>query len=585
MGRGESRALAMKLIEALNILRMMSQKQGETLRFSLATGMNPLHLKTFLAAELAVLFPAQPIEVTDGLFGDLPGNIDRLSVGYPECVIILIEWSDLDPRLGTRSTARWCRSELSSIVSTVETRASRLQNSIAEASERTHVAVCLPTLPLPPFSYVPRWQSGTFECGLRSLVQSLGETLSTRDRIRLLNSQKLDLDSPLKERLDVEGELSTGFPYRLSHASILAACLAHLAQRPTPKKGLITDLDNTLWKGILGDDGIDGISWDLEHHSQIHAFYQRFLSALASEGVLLGAASKNDPALVEEALSRSDLALPREAIFPVEAHWKAKSQSVARILDAWNVAPDSVIFVDDSPLEVAEVSTAYPEMTCLQFPAGDNGAVYDLTLVLRDHFGRASISEEDSIRIGSIRSTQAAAALYKDAPPSDFFEQLESEVSFDFNKTEDPRALELVNKTNQFNLNGKRYYESSWQKFFLDTVSFLLVASYRDKFGPLGKIAVLAGTATSDKLKISTWVMSCRAFSRRIEHKCLAELLVRFDFDQIELEFVPTDRNGPLREFLCEISGEQTTPRCVMSREELEARLETELRPKEIMHG
>ena len=264
--------------------------------------------------------------------------------------------------------------------------------------------------------------------------------------------------APLRERLDVKSELLSGFPYKLGHASALASLLACLTRMPAPKKGLITDLDDTLWRGILGEVGIDGISWDLDHHSQMHAFYQRLLGALSTEGVLLAVASKNEPSLVQKAFNRKDLALSANSVFPMEVSWGPKSESVARILKTWNVGPDSVVFVDDSPLELAEVKASHPEIECIQFPTKDSAAIYELVFRLRDLFGKGSISQEDAIRLESIRRSHAGIPVYEaaKAAPTGFLEQLEADISFNFCKSPlDPRALELVNKTNQFNLNGK----------------------------------------------------------------------------------------------------------------------------------
>jgi FkbH-like protein len=159
-------------------------------------------------------------------------------------------------------------------------------------------------------------------------------------------------------------------------------------------------------------------------------------------------------------------------------------------------------------------------------------------------------------------------------------------MSFDFSKTPlDPRALDLVNKTNQFNLNAKRYAEASWQNYFRNPASFLLVASYTDKFGPLGKIAVVAGRQNGRKLSIDTWVMSCRAFSRRIEYMCLEELFAKFGIDEIELDYVRTDRNSPLREFLGEVLGEAPSPGCAISRQLLETRSKIVREPQEMTNG
>src|SRR5437899_13061782 len=125
----------------------------------------------------------------------------------------------------------------------------------------------------------------------------------------------------------------------------MAELLSRLVQNRTPKKGLITDLDDTLWKGLLGEVCPEEVSWDLDHRSHMHGLYQQLLQALSAAGVLIGVASKNDSSLVEKAFQREDLILSRDAIFPMEAHWGPKSESVARILKTWNVAADAVVFI------------------------------------------------------------------------------------------------------------------------------------------------------------------------------------------------------------------------------------------------
>ena len=580
----------MKLVEALEILKGIEGRKGGTLRCVLAAGLNPLHFKTFLAAELSLLFADQTIEISDGLYGDLLGNLDRLTKAdaKADIGIVLIEWSDLDPRLGIRSTARWTASELADILSSAKVNALDIQRAIEETGQRLPLVVCFPTLPLPPISFVPGWQAGSFELDLRMIVQTITSKVSQCARVRVLSPQQIDLLSPLRERLDVKSEISTGSPFHLPHASALAHCLACLTQWPVPKKGLITDLDDTLWRGIVGEVGIDRISWSIDHHSQMHALYQRFLGALASEGVLIGVASKNHSSIIEEALRRQDLSLSPSAFFPIEASWGPKSQSVTRILQTWNVAPDSVVFIDDSSLELAEVKASHPEIECLQFPTQDSAAIYDLLLHLRDLFGKSAILAEDSLRMESIRrSCERAEVLDPAAPTSQgFFKSVEAEMSFNFSKAPlDPRALELVNKSNQFNLNGKRYTEASWQNYLLDPTSLLLLVSYKDKFGPLGKVAALAGRRKERRMIVNTWAMSCRAFSRQLEYKCLAELITKFDVDEIEFEYLQTDRNGPMRDFLRAIMGVDPTPRSTISREVLEMRLDILLKTQEATNG
>ncbi len=425
----------MKLVEALDILKSAKHRSGEVFTSFLATGLNPLHLSTFLAAELSLRFADQKIQIQHGLYGDFLGNVSRLGKADADIGIVLMEWADLDARLGLRSSATCSPSVCADIVAMARTRASQAQRMIEATCRYMPLVVCFPTLPLPPISFVPGWQASSLEIELNALMHSVRSQISGCGQVRVLSPQRMDMVSPLPERFDVESELHTGFPYRLAHASALANLLARLTRKPTPKKGLITDLDDTLWRGLLGEVGIEGISWDLDHHSQMHAFYQRMLGALSAEGVLLGVASKNELSLVESALRRKDLALSPTAFFPVEVSWGSKSQAVARILKTWNVGPDSVVFVDDSPLELAEVKASHPEVECIQFPTKNSAAIYDLALRLRDLFGKSAILEEDSIRAQSIRRSQAGASDYESAKatPTSFLEQVEAEMSFNFN--------------------------------------------------------------------------------------------------------------------------------------------------------
>jgi len=546
----------MKLVEALEAVERNLPAQSPLLNVQLACGFTPLHLLTFLNAHLRSQFPEHRVEIAAGLFGDLAGNLERAERADADAMAAVIEWQDLDPRLGVRALGGWAPRQLDDISRNVRDQALRLGHLLENISRSRTVAVALPTLPLPPVAFTPGWQAGSFESGILAAMAEVGVRLAGLPGIRLASPQRLDRISPPSARLDVRSDLSAGFPYSLGHADALAGLLARLIRNPSPKKGLITDLDDTLWMGILGEIGVENIAWDLDHHAQRHGLYQQMLASLAESGVLIAVASKNDPALVEEAFQRAGLILPRERIFPVETHWDGKSESVTRILRAWNVSADSVVFVDDSPLDLAEVKAAHPGIECVVFPRDDDKAVYQLLEHLRDLFGKQALSEEDTIRLDSIRSAHAAADSVPGAgfSPERFLEQAEGKLTLNFDKS-DPRALELINKTNQFNLNGKRHTEASWKRYLSDPQVFLALASYEDRFGPLGKIAVIAGRRDGTRLALDHWVMSCRAFSRRIEHGCLLRLFEKFEAGEATFDFSPTSRNGPLQTFFAGLMG------------------------------
>jgi len=357
-------------------------------------------------------------------------------------------------------------------------------------------------------------------------------------------------------------------------ASISAGLIAHSA----PKKGIITDLDGTMWDGIVGEIGPESVSWDFSRHHHLHALYQNLLSSLAEQGVLLGVASKNDATVVEKAFERSDLLLRPESIFPFEVHWQAKSSSVDRILKTWNIAADSVIFVDDSPLELAEVAARHPGIHCLQFQQADYAAGLAMLREIRDLCGKERISEEDGLRLNSIRQGAEFRRMTEngETPPESFLKQVGATIVFDFSPSpEDSRVLELVNKTNQFNLNGLRRAAADWQQQNERADNVVAVIGYEDKFGPLGKIAVLQGHRNGAALHLDTWVMSCRAFSRHVEHQCLRVLFDRFQMDEIVFDYKPTAKNGPLREFFEGILGQAPEGKVSLKLAEFEAHCPT----------
>ena len=194
--------------------------------------------------------------------------------------------------------------------------------------------------------------------------------------------------------------------------------------------------------------------------------------------------------------------------------------------------------------------------------------------------------KKNQIRAVSIRNSPERARAPGVAIVPESVKDLGAEVKCSFGKFPlDPRALELVNKTNQFNLNGRRYSEASWHNYLLDPMSVLLVASYTDKFGPLGKVGVLAGRRVGRRLVVNAWVLSCRAFSRRIEYQCLADVIANNDIAEVEFDYARTERNGPLTECLTWLMGTTLTPGCILPRETLERLLAIMAETAEVVNG
>jgi FkbH-like protein len=533
----------------------------------LACGFTPLHLQTFLTAHLQERVSDRKVSILPGLYGDLAGTLESLSNGdgdAPDALAVVLEWMDLDPRLGFRNSGAWSTVAVADIVSSARAMLQRIAGALSRVPAGVRIAVLLPSLPLPPLFHTSGWQASEEELTLQRDLLAMAAELAHGMRVVVVNGQRLSESSPAAGRFDLKSDLLTGLPYTLPHADEVAAALTVALQPPAPKKAIISDLDDTRWNGIVGEVGAEGVAWDLAGHAQLHGLYQKTLASLSENGVLVGIASKNDPAVVKKAFERTDLLISSDRIFPFEVHWEAKSGSVSRILQTWNIGADSVIFVDDSPMELAEVAAAHPGIECILFPKNDYAAGLALLRRLRDLCGKERISKEDTLRLDSIRrSAEFQQQSSGGSASEEFLRQLNAALTFDFACGSDSRTLELINKTNQFNLNGVRLTEADWQKRLAQPGAFVVGISYEDKFGMLGTIAVVQGVVIPDTagaggeegavLQVATWVMSCRAFARRIEHRVIEVLFEHYQASRIEFEFIATPKNGPVQDFLTAI--------------------------------
>lgn len=549
---GTSRGGApMKLNEAL---RAVAAARGAPVAREgfLACGFEPLHLPVYLQAHHLSRFPGQGLRVGVGLYGDLLGNLERARQSEAAVAWVVIEWSDLDPRLGCRSTGPWSGDREADVLATVEARLGALRGAIERLSQRMLVVIATPSLPFPLLGHTPGWQASGIELALERELASWCCAVALGQRVRVLHPGRLLLRSPIATRGDVRGELATGFPYGLEHASTLAeACLA-LAFPSPPKKGLITDLDDTLWSGLVGEVGADAVSWSQAESAQLHGLYQSLLRQLSDAGVLLGIASKNEEAVARAALARGDLLLGAEAFFPVAVGWGPKSDAVSAILRTWNIGADAVVVVDDSRMELEEIRRSHPGITCLEFAPKDPRRTLDLLVQLRDLFGKPSVQAEDKLRLASIRSSASFEQQLGEGDLEGFLSSLEGALTFDDRKRAGAsRVFELLNKTNQFNLNGRRLEEADWLRLTSADDAVVVSVGYADRYGALGTIGAVAGRWEEPRvLRVEHWVLSCRAFSRRIEDHMLRFLFATLDCDEVRLMYRTTERNKPLQDFL-----------------------------------
>ena len=334
-------------------------------------------------------------------------------------------------------------------------------------------------------------------------------------------------------------------------ASEIARSFAAL-RRP-PAKCLVLDLDNTVWGGILGDVGPEGIHCTHEGYpGNAYAAFQRALLALRGRGILLAVASKNDIALVEEAFrKRTDMPLRPEHITDWEVHWGPKSESLQRIASRLNIGVDSLVFLDDNPAEIALVKMALPAARAYQIPSRPEDFVEFLGSM--EDFDQLQLSAEDMKRpeLYEVRKKQTQMALAATDLEA-FYRSLGTVLTPEkANGSNFDRVVQLVQKTNQFNLTTRRHDKSELMKR-CDQGSELWAFRARDVHGDHGIIAVTLLDFDANSCKIDSFVMSCRVIGRTLETAILHFLEERArsrGSTQMWGEYLPTLRNDPCKDF------------------------------------
>ena len=335
----------------------------------------------------------------------------------------------------------------------------------------------------------------------------------------------------------------TWVPIYAEHFARLAA-----AMRGKSRKVLVLDLDNTLWGGIIGDDGIEGIVIGQGNAlGEAHLAVQRGALDMHGRGVVLAVSSKNEDSTARLPFQQHPDMLLREEHFAVfQANWSDKATNLATIADALNVGRDALVFLDDNPAERMQVRDRYPEIAVPELPA--DSAYYWRTLAAAGYFEAVAFSEDDRKRTGFYKENAKRLDLQSSAGSlDDYHRSLAMVASFaPFNAVGRARIAQLINKSNQFNLTTRRYTEEQVARLEEDAGVFTLQVRLADVFGDNGMVSVIIAHREGAEWRVDTWLMSCRVLGRRLEEAVLAELARAARADGAEAlvgHFVPTDRN------------------------------------------
>ena len=325
------------------------------------------------------------------------------------------------------------------------------------------------------------------------------------------------------------------------------------ALREPRRKLVAVDLDNTLWQGIVGEDGPEGIAVGGDYPGNAFSDFQAFLANLRASGVALAVVSKNNLADAEEAFKHhSAMPLAWQDFTAHRVNWSDKSSNLRDIAAALSLGTDSFVFVDDNPLECDLVRNSLPEVTVVHLDGAPS--LFVEKVLSAGGLYAVALTEEDRVRVDSYAADMARTELADSTTPEEFFASLDLTLTVRPPRDgEIERIVQLFAKTNQFNLTTKRYDAAAIEKLRADPAVRMLIARLRDRYGDYGLIGV-AVTVERDALtrEIDSLIFSCRALGRRAEEALLGEVEKDTRADGVRRiigRYLPTKKNTQVADF------------------------------------
>lgn len=323
------------------------------------------------------------------------------------------------------------------------------------------------------------------------------------------------------------------------------------AERLSPKKCIVLDCDNTLWGGIVGEDGLGGIALGDEFPGLAFRDFQKQLMHLKSRGTLLAVSSKNNPEDVYEVFDKHDaMVLSRKDIAVFEVHWQSKVDSIRRIAEKLNIGTDALVFIDDNPKEIGEVQERLPEVTCLlcpEEPADIPGLLQGIWL-----FDKHDITDEDLNRTEMMQAETTRKDLQETMSEDDFRKSLGLAIDIFAAETQHiARVTQLINKTNQFNLTTRRRTQPEVEALAKDINARVLGMTIRDKYGDYGLVGAAILKKSGDVCDIDTLLMSCRVLGRGAETTLIAGIAKAaqsLGCTGLRGEYIPTAKNAMVKD-------------------------------------
>lgn len=317
------------------------------------------------------------------------------------------------------------------------------------------------------------------------------------------------------------------------------------------KKCLIMDLDNTMWGGIIGDDGLENIEIGDLGIGKAFTQLQYWAKELKYRGILIAVCSKNDEHIAKEVFEKHpDMVLRMEDISIFVANWSNKGDNIKYIQEVLNIGMDSLVFIDDNPFERNLVKTMLPYVTVPELP--EDPAEYLPFLQSLNLFETVSFTEEDTIRTKQYQEESKRVIMQQSFESVDeYLGSLHMQATVEtINNFNLARCAQLTQRSNQFNLTTIRYTEDQLQNFLLKGGKAICI-SLKDKFGDYGLISVILLEKKENVAEVNTWIMSCRVLKRGMEELAINEIVAaaqQMNCDKVLGKYLPTPKNGMVKE-------------------------------------
>ena len=336
------------------------------------------------------------------------------------------------------------------------------------------------------------------------------------------------------------------FPYSKALGKLISEkYLFHFKSYFSPRKKVIfVDADNTLWGGVVGEDGCNGVKIGHEYPGSIYYYFQRSLLRLKKAGVVLCLVTKNNQSDIDEVFLNRDMPLSIDDFVAVKANWDRKSENIGALLDWLNVGSSSAVFIDDNPFEIEEVARVHVDIECLKFNLNDFDDVNNVLTDLSNLYAHY-LTDEDKVKATSyVQEGHRKSLLDKSGTIDDYLRGLAINMTVYLNDLSlAPRIAQLTQKTNQFNLTTKRYSLAEVQDLMGNESVYAF--SIDDKFGSMGVVGVVILVGNT----VDSFLLSCRAFGREIERSMLSVVIQSCDNYPLYSQYVPTPKNVMTKDF------------------------------------